>query len=173
MSPLLIGLLGVLLLPLFVGSWRTSLLGLSGQGLLMAWIVYRKGPPPEDLSDWLTLGELVVLRGLTARRAAEMALYLKPDDEADTRRTMPQAVEAESSLAASPIAQGGAVSIGTGGVVTAMAAFGDQAKPVIDRAKEFAGTLGVTPLQALAGVLLIVGIVMVYQRYKQRSQGWA
>lgn len=66
MSPLLIGLLGVLLLPLFVGSWRTSLLGLSGQGLLMAWIVYRKGPPPEDLSDWLTLGELVVLRGLAA-----------------------------------------------------------------------------------------------------------
>lgn len=117
--------------------------------------------------------QLVVLRGLTARRAAEMAMYLEPDDERDAWKSMPQAVEAESSLAASPMAQSGAVSLGTGGVVTAAAAFGDQVKPVIDRAKEFAGTLGVTPLQALATVLIVVGAVMLYQRYKQRSQGWA
>lgn len=117
--------------------------------------------------------ELVVLRGLSARRAAEMALYLKPDDEADTRRTMPQAVEAESSLAKSPMAQSGAVSLGAGGIVTAVTSFGDQVKPAVDKAKEFAGSLGVEPLQVLAVLLIVVGAVMLYQRYKQRSQGWA
>lgn len=65
MSPLLIALLGVLLLPLFVATWRTSLAGLSCQGFLMAWIAYRMGPPA-GASDWLTLADLVVVRGLWA-----------------------------------------------------------------------------------------------------------
>lgn len=51
-------------------------------------------------------GQLVELPGLTARRAREAALYLTPDADAQPR--MPQAVEAESSLARSPIAQAGA-----------------------------------------------------------------
>lgn len=42
-------------------------------------------------------GQLVELPGLTARRAREAALYLTPDADAQPR--MPQAVEAESSLA--------------------------------------------------------------------------
>jgi len=41
MTPLLIAFLGVLLVPLVVASWRTSLLGLSCQGALMGWIAYR------------------------------------------------------------------------------------------------------------------------------------
>jgi hydrogenase-4 membrane subunit HyfE len=65
MSPLLIALLGVLLLPLFVATWRTSLAGLSCQGFLMAWIAYRMGPPL-GVGDWLTLVDLVVVRGLWA-----------------------------------------------------------------------------------------------------------
>ncbi len=65
MSPLLVALLGVLLLPLFVATWRTSLAGLSCQGFLMAWIAYRMAPPV-GASDWLTLADLVVVRGLWA-----------------------------------------------------------------------------------------------------------
>lgn len=66
MSPLLIALLGILLLPLFVATWRMSLFGLSAQGLLMAWIAYRMGPPPSTAAEWLTLVDLVVVRGLWA-----------------------------------------------------------------------------------------------------------
>lgn len=71
MSPLLIALLGVLLIPLFVATWRTSLLGLSCQGFLMAWIAYRMGPAPSTVSQWLTLADLVLVRGL----GAPLALY--------------------------------------------------------------------------------------------------
>lgn len=66
MSPLLIALLGVLLIPLFVATWRASLLGLSCQGFLMAWIAYRMGPEPSTASEWLTLADLVLVRGLGA-----------------------------------------------------------------------------------------------------------
>lgn len=65
MSPLLIALLGVMLLPLFVATWRTSLAGLSCQGFLMAWIAYRMAPPV-GASDWLTMVDLVLVRGLWA-----------------------------------------------------------------------------------------------------------
>ena len=40
MSPLLVSLLAVLLIPLFVATWRTSLLGLALQGSLLAAIAY-------------------------------------------------------------------------------------------------------------------------------------
>lgn len=74
MSPLLIALLGVLLLPLFVGSWRTSLLGLSCQGILMSWIAFRMGPPPQTASDWLVIADLVIVRGLFAPLALRAVL---------------------------------------------------------------------------------------------------
>ena len=67
MSPLLIALLGILLLPLFVGTWRVSLVGLASQGLLMAWIAYRMGPPPASLADApgvLRLVDLGLVRGV-------------------------------------------------------------------------------------------------------------
>lgn len=70
MSPLLIALLGVMLIPLFVATWRTSLAGLASQGFLMAWIAYRMAPPHTP-SDWLTLADLVLVRGLWA----PLALY--------------------------------------------------------------------------------------------------
>jgi hydrogenase-4 membrane subunit HyfE len=64
-------LLGVLLLPLFVGTWRTSLLGLGCQGLLMALIAHRLGGPAVTPSDWIELAELALVRGL----GAPLALY--------------------------------------------------------------------------------------------------
>jgi hydrogenase-4 membrane subunit HyfE len=71
LSPLLIAFLVILLVPLFVATWRTSLLGLACQGLLMAWIAYRLVPPPGAPSDWLTIAGFVIVRGL----GAPLALY--------------------------------------------------------------------------------------------------
>lgn len=77
MSPLLIALLGVLLIPLFVATWRTSLLGLSCQGFLMAWIAYRMGPAPSTASEWLTLADLTLIRGLGAPLLLYGVMYSK------------------------------------------------------------------------------------------------
>lgn len=121
-------------------------------------------------------GQLVTLRGLTARRAAESALYLKlPDNTPEWLKSpVPQEVVPEASLVKSPVAQSGTITAGTGGLITAGTLFADQLKPVIDKAKEFSDTLSIgQPLYVLGAVLVIVGLVSMYQRYKQRDQGWA
>ena len=82
MSPLLIALLGVLLIPLFVATWRTSLLGLSCQGLLIAWIAFRLEKPEMTLGTALTVLDLVVVRAL----AAPLALYLVRSAQNPPRR---------------------------------------------------------------------------------------
>lgn len=66
MNPILIAFVGVLVVPLFVASWRLSLLGLALQGLLMAWISYDLHPALDSLGDWLQMIDLVVVRGLGA-----------------------------------------------------------------------------------------------------------
>ena len=66
MSSLSLTLLGVYLVPLFVGTWRTSLLGLGCQGFLMAWIAWTRGLDPSQLGDWVLLADLVLVRGLAA-----------------------------------------------------------------------------------------------------------
>ncbi len=71
MSPLLIALLGVLLVPLFVASWRASLLGLALQGALMAMVEYRLERAPSSLEAWITLVDLAALRAVVA----PLALY--------------------------------------------------------------------------------------------------
>lgn len=70
MTSLLMALLSVLLIPLFVSKWRISLLGLSLQGLLMAWIARGKDPHL-SLDSALTLVDLVGVRGV----AAPLVLY--------------------------------------------------------------------------------------------------
>jgi hydrogenase-4 membrane subunit HyfE len=65
------GLLGVMLIPLFVATWRSSLFGLSCQGLLIAWAAYRLRPQLHSLETWLTLTDLVLVRGV----AAPLVLY--------------------------------------------------------------------------------------------------
>lgn len=71
MSPLLVALLGVLVLPLFIATWRASLFGLGCQGVLIALIAYRFEHGPNTLGAWLTLADLAVARGLLA----PIALY--------------------------------------------------------------------------------------------------
>lgn len=118
-------------------------------------------------------GKLEVSSGLTARRARESALYLRADI---AEHSMPQAVAAESSLSSSPIAQSGAVTAGAG-VVTLVSQAGDQVGTVsstVKTAKEFAtDTLGLPAEWFLPLLLVLVGGVIVWQRSKQRGQGWA
>ena len=65
MSPLSIALLGAMLAPLFIATWRTSLIGLACQGWLMAWMAWRVGPP-HDAEGWITLVDLALGRGVAA-----------------------------------------------------------------------------------------------------------
>lgn len=63
MTSLLMAYLLVLLLPLFVASWRVSLAGLSLQGLLMAWMVAAHHPAPSlDLA--VSMLDLALVRGV-------------------------------------------------------------------------------------------------------------
>lgn len=118
-------------------------------------------------------GKLEVSNGLTARRAREAAMYLQP---AERTETMPQAVAQESNLSASPIAQGGAVTVGAG-VLATLAQAGDQLGAVsgtVKALKAFAlETLGLPAEWFLPALLVGIGGLILWQRAKQRGQGWA
>lgn len=115
------------------------------------------------------------LRGLTARRAAEAALYLQPDPGAPHLR-MPQAVIPQSGLATSPIATTGAATAGLG-IVSAFAQAGEHlgtATPVITKAKHIiADVLGLPVWAIVPTMLILLGGIVIWQRYKQRIKGWA
>ena len=104
-----------------------------------------------------------VVRGLTLRRAKESAMYLTPD--ADGFEPMPQQVDEESTLSKSPIAQSGVVSI-AGGIAAAVST---AVQPI----KDIANSLNIEPGLVLAALAVVVGVVVLVQRNKQRSEGWA
>lgn len=64
MNPLLISLLGVTLAPLFIASWRASLLGLACQGALMALALCRQPHALQSAADWIALLDLAVVRAV-------------------------------------------------------------------------------------------------------------
>jgi len=110
----------------------------------------------------------VVYAGLTRRRAAESALYLTPmpDDVSDPVEgpalDMPQRVDSESSLSRSPIVAGSGIAAGA----TAAA---EVARSVSDVREALGDWL---PWVLVAVAVGAAGWVM-WQRYLQRSQGWA
>lgn len=124
-------------------------------------------------------GVLQPLAGLTARRAAEAALFLSPGHDEAYATPLPQAVAAESHLAASPIAQSGAVTAGTGAVALLSSATdqASQASSLFSTAHGLAATvstsLGVSPQVLLGVVLLGAGAAVMYWRIRQRSEGFA
>jgi len=59
-------ILVVMVLPLFLSTWRASLFGLCCQGLLMAWLVVMQRPELSTPDDWLMLIDLVLVRGFLA-----------------------------------------------------------------------------------------------------------
>ena len=114
-----------------------------------------------------------VFAGLTRRRAAEAALYLEPvpDDVSDPVQgamlPMPQAVDPETPMTASPINRAGVVAGTTATVAT------------VSEVVNSVGYLkrGVSELQDwIVPLLLIVSIgavgYIVWQRFAQRKGGW-
>lgn len=67
MTSLLIAFLLVLMAPLFIAAWRTSLLGLALQGLLMAWMVVERGWT-WDVPSVVLFVDLAIVRGLFVPR---------------------------------------------------------------------------------------------------------
>jgi lysozyme len=134
-------------------------------------------------------GVLVESAGLTARRAAEAALYTRPEPGQRHDR-MPQAIAQESSLKASPIAQGGATNVavaGAGGAVVALKEVGPMleqgsglatslqgAVAALQGAHDaLAGLLGFSPLLLVfAGAAYLAGR-QIYWRWRQRQEGRA
>jgi lysozyme len=113
-------------------------------------------------------GKLQELAGLTRRRAAESALYLK--DEAYAR--MPQAVEAEAPLTKSPIQQSSAVTIVTG-IGTVLASVADPVASQVGKIASMARDVGLDPLLLVGTVLAVAGATVMYWRWKQRRGGWS
>lgn len=123
-------------------------------------------------------GKLQPHPGLTARRAAEAAAYLKAPEGAPVERTA-QAVAPESGLAASPIAQGGAATVATG-VAVGASSVADQLEGLsgtLASVKAFAAQLGdfigLPPAAIAAAVLIAAGVVVLKWRKAQRDGGWA
>lgn len=120
-------------------------------------------------------GQLRELAGLTARRAREAALYLKPEPGQRTE-AMPQAIEAESKPAAGPISAGAVVAGGAGAVEVLSKAGQDLGAvgPFLERGKALiVDTLGI-PTDWLLPIVVIVVAVLIYRaRRKQREGGWA
>lgn len=132
-----------------------------------------------------TTGKLEVLPGLVTRRAWEAAVYLQPEDDSVGDR-MPQAVAEESKLAASPIAQGGAITtaVGAAAGATELVQQIDQTSGVLGSVKSAFGTvrelgtqvadfIGVPPVVIVAFVLIAAGVIITRNRRKQRAEGWA
>ena len=112
-----------------------------------------------------------VYAGLTRRRAEESALYLTPEPDdvsAPIAPAMPQRIDPESTMTESPINRAGVVAGGTAAVATVA----ETARTVAD-VKYSTQALG----DWLVPVLLIVVVAlcgfMVWQRIRQRREGWA
>ena len=106
----------------------------------------------------------VVYAGLTRRRALESSLYLTPE----ISPPMPQTVDSESHLAASPINRASLIAGGT----AALASTNEIIKAVADVKDGVAG-LGEWLLPvALVAIVIACGFC-VWQRYQQRKFGWA
>ena len=119
-------------------------------------------------------GQLRTLPGLTARRAREAALYLQ--DAPGSDQPTPKAVAPESSLVRSPIAQSGATAAGAG-VVAAISDAGERAGAVgtaVHQVRDVVvNTLGVPADWFVPAALVGVGAVVLWNRWRQRTDGWA
>lgn len=126
-------------------------------------------------ADTTGTGVLTELAGLTARRAAEAALYLTPEPS-DAPVPMPQVVEGDSSLVDSGIVKGGSATAASG-ILVALNEFKDELGPVggwVTSVKTFlADVLGVPPSWILPAVLIAAGFVVIRWRLTQRRKGWA
>lgn len=112
-------------------------------------------------------GELQVMKGLTRRRAEESAIYLSclPGPAFEP---LPQVVEPESKLTASPINKASVIA-----GASAIAAGATEINNAIVAVKTGVASLGDWLVPALLVAVVVACGFVVYQRYKQRKFGWA
>jgi lysozyme len=161
-------------------AWNVGTAGMAGSSVIKA---HNRGDfqsAARAFGLWNKAGGKV-WPGLTRRRAAESALYLKPvpvpqqpppqpvgrPDEpaqppAPPAQAMPQAVEPESRLTESPINRAATVAGTTAATVGAVS----QIKSSMDALQGWIVPLLCVAVVALAGYI-------VWQRWQQRRQGWA
>ncbi len=112
--------------------------------------------------------------GLTRRRAAEGALYLKPvagelrNGDAPADPEMPQSVDAERPMTESSINRAGVVAGGT----AAVASVSEVARTVSD-VKWSLQSLGDWLLPALLVISVCAAGYIIWERIRQRRGGWA
>jgi len=108
----------------------------------------------------------IVYAGLTRRRAAEAALYLEPMELEEV--TMPQAVDPERPMTTSSINR---ASVVAGGTATVAAV--SQTLSVVNQVKSEVATLGDWLIPALLVAVVVLCVYVVYERMRQRKDGWA
>jgi lysozyme len=115
-------------------------------------------------------GQRRVVAGLTARRAAEAALYAEPVARSvvDEPEPMPQAVEPERPMTASTINR---ASVAAGTTAT-LAAAGEALQAVQGVRQGLHGLEGWIVPGLLVVVVALCGYI-VWERVKQRTGGWA
>ena len=112
-------------------------------------------------------GPLVVSKGLTRRRAEESAIYLS-SLPGPSIEPIPQAVEPESKLTASPINKASVIA-----GASAIAAGATEINNAIVAVKTGVASLGDWLVPVLLIVIVAACGIVVYQRFKQRKFGWA
>jgi len=144
-------------------AWNIGIAGFRGSSVLKA---HNRGDfdaASRAFGLWNKAGGKVI-KGLTLRRAREAALYLTPIYVEDNP-PVPQQVDPESSLTRSPIAQSGAAAT-IGGVATAVTT---AVSSVSDQVKD----MGLDPLVIIGIIIAIAGAIIIFQRVKQRREGWS
>lgn len=161
---------------LVVCTWNIGIEGMRGSSMMR---LHNEGKPLDAsraFGMWNKArdpaGNLIEVDELTSRRAAEAALYLEPD-KGSPSYPVPQVVAPQPAIAASPTMGAGTAATGIGGVTLAFATFKEIGTQITDTAKDWAADLGLTPVQVLAGILLVVGLIITYRRWRQRQSGIA
>ena len=115
-----------------------------------------------------------IFAGLTRRRAAEASLYLEPvpDDVSDPVEgavlPMPQKVDPETPMAASPINRASVIAGATAALASASEIVG-----AVNTFKRGLGELQDWAIPLLLVATVVAAGVVVWQRWRQRRGGWA
>ena len=112
-------------------------------------------------------GKLTVMKGLTRRRAEESAIYLS-SLPGPAFEPLPQAVEPESKLTASPINRASVIAGGTAAVAVVT-----EITNAVSSLKTSVTGLGDWLLPVGLIVIVIACGYVIYNRYRQRLGGWA
>jgi lysozyme len=109
-----------------------------------------------------------MVKGLVLRRAKESALYLAPTAAETMQSASASATPDVSPACEKPLSQSPTFISGLSSLITGGLAFASQASPQISH---IAGNLGVSPILIVAATAVVVGVVVITRRWRQRQEG--